>query len=325
MDIALLDTILDTVATACTGNEIQSHATSLYGRLIVIDFILAVLFTMMSFTGPGFLQLIFRKILLYGFWLYIIKSWPSLMNLLMESFVIAGGNIGGDSGTILSHPSEVIAKGISFFNIGFEWFTDNCSVLTWQAALCNSFMIIPSLLGAVAAFGILGFQMFITYLEFYFSGALLLLFIPFGTLSYTSRYADAVVRGVIASGVKLMYMQALISVTMSFINGFQVVLSSPEASLYQLLAMTTVPWAMTYFAWEVPDLAASVMSGTTALSLNSVTRNVVNILYRVMTLNRGTNLQALQLERERQEREERDRFFRQNTQENGSQTGNEYD
>ena len=39
MDVGVLDTILDTVATACTGTNIGDYAKSLYAKLIVIDFI----------------------------------------------------------------------------------------------------------------------------------------------------------------------------------------------------------------------------------------------------------------------------------------------
>ena len=48
----ILDTLLEAIINACTGNgSLEGYARSLFGYLIAIDFVLAILFNLLSF-GP---------------------------------------------------------------------------------------------------------------------------------------------------------------------------------------------------------------------------------------------------------------------------------
>ena len=110
MDTKILDTILLTVSEACTGNgSIQGYATSLFGILIAIDFIVAILLNLLSFGGgQNFIGQVITKILTYGFWLWIIQSWGTLCNVVVNSLSIAGTSFGSLQADVLKHPSELI-------------------------------------------------------------------------------------------------------------------------------------------------------------------------------------------------------------------------
>ena len=84
MDVGILDSILAQVAAVTTGSmgSLTGMARSLFGILIVIDLILAVI---LNLGETDNVKLIIRKILAYGFWIWIISNWGMLVNVLIDS------------------------------------------------------------------------------------------------------------------------------------------------------------------------------------------------------------------------------------------------
>lgn len=100
MDTGILDTMLATIAGYTTGSSgtITGYATSLYGILILLDFILAVL---LNIGETDHIKQLVRKVLFYGFWIWIIREWGTLCDALLDSLMITGTAIGGVDASVL--------------------------------------------------------------------------------------------------------------------------------------------------------------------------------------------------------------------------------
>lgn len=274
MDTQILDTILNTVSSACAGNgSISGYANSLFGYLIAIDFVLAILFNLLSFGGgQNFIGQTISKILCYGFWLWIIQNWGSLCNALINSLSIAGTSFGSLNPDVLKHPSMLIDMGIENSWPYWDAITKQTS---WTSILSSLGVYLLALLGAIGiflGFALIAFQVFVTYIEFYLSSALMLLFIPFGSNKYTERFAQNCIGGVIAHGVKLMFLGAIISLSGPILESLDTSFNStPEWSKLATSAIT--PWAIAFLCWQAPSMAAGFMSGGPSLSASTLASN----------------------------------------------------
>lgn len=273
MDTAILDNVLNILATACTGNgSIQGYATSLFGLLIAIDFVLCVLMNLLSFGGgQSFISMTAMKLLGYGFWLWVIQNWGTFCNNVIDSLSIAGASLGSGSADLLKHPSEIFGLGMDLVDPVFTWITEGAQ-LSWSTIISSIGLYLTALVACTAilvAFGLMAFQAFITYVEFYIAGALMLLFIPFATTKYTERFAQNCIGGVIATGVKLMFMGAILSMAMNSLNALEMSFTGTP-SWDKLVTAAFIPWALAYLCCEAPSMAAGFMSGGPALSSGSM-------------------------------------------------------
>lgn len=263
MDTGILDTMLATIAGYTTGasGTISGYATSLYGILILLDFILAVL---LNLGETDHIKQLVRKVLFYGFWIWIIREWGTLCDALLDSLMITGTAVGGVDASVLKNPSTLIDKGIAIADPYWQYASEK-SWLDITTSPLNWLMSIIGFAGVVLAFGILALQIFITYVEFYIASALLLIFIPWGSFKYTSFVAEKAIGAVISYGTKLMMLGAVYGLSSGIINTMTVSLSGePEPGT--VFASMLGPFALCLLCWQAPGMAAGLMTGAPTLS-----------------------------------------------------------
>lgn len=264
MDTGILDTMLATIAGFTTGSSgtITGYATSLYGILILLDFILAVL---LNIGETDHIKQLVRKVLFYGFWIWIIREWGTLCDALLDSLMITGTAVGGVDASALKNPSILIDAGIYIA----KPYMDYASQMDWldiTASPLNWLMAIIGYAGVVLAFGILALQVFITYVEFYIASALLLIFIPWGSFKYTSFVAEKAIGAVISYGTKLMMLGAVYGLSSGIINTMTVSLTNGEPTPGAVLSSMLGPFALCLLCWQAPGMAAGLMTGAPTLS-----------------------------------------------------------
>lgn len=263
MDTGILDTMLATIAGYTTGSSgtITGYATSLYGILILLDFILAVL---LNLGETDHIKQLVRKVLFYGFWIWIIREWGTLCDALLDSLMISGTAIGGVDASVLKTPSKLIDVGIGIAKPYMEY----ASQMDWldiTMAPLNWLMAVIGYAGVVLAFGILALQIFITYVEFYIASALLLIFIPWGSFKYTSFVAEKAIGAVISYGTKLMMLGAVYGLSAGIIDTMSITFQGePEPG--GVLASMLGPFALCLLCWQAPGMAAGLMTGAPTLS-----------------------------------------------------------
>ena len=263
MDTGILDTMLATIAGYTTGasGTISGYATSLYGILILLDFILAVL---LNLGETDHIKQLVRKVLFYGFWIWIIREWGALCDALLDSLMITGTAVGGVDASVLKAPSKLIDVGIAIAKPYMEY----ASQMDWldiTMAPLNWLMAVIGYAGVVLAFGILALQIFITYVEFYIASTLLLIFIPWGSLKYTSFVAEKAIGAVISYGTKLMMLGAVYGLSAGIIDTMSInFVGEPEPG--SVLASMLGPFALCLLCWQAPGMAAGLMTGAPTLS-----------------------------------------------------------
>lgn len=273
IDSNILDTLLNAIATACIGNgSIEGYARSLFGYLIAIDFVLAILFNLLSFGHQNFISQLISKILKYGFWIWLISNWGSIVNAFINSLNIAGMSLGSMGADMIKAPSSIIDLGFKLAEPFFTYLTSFTSWTNIVGSLAVYLLVALGGLGIVIGFTIIAFQVFITYVEFYISSALMLLFIPFGSNQFTSRFAESALGGVIAHGVKLMFLGAILSITAPVLNSINIEFASTP-TWDGIFSATIAPWALAFLSWQAPAMAAGFMSGGPSLTASTMASN----------------------------------------------------
>ena len=273
MDTGILDTMLATIAGYTTGSSgtITGYATSLYGILILLDFILAVL---LNIGETDHIKQLVRKVLFYGFWIWIIREWGTLCDALLDSLMITGTAVGGVDASVLKAPSLLIDKG---FVVAYPYwqYASDMSWIEITASPLNWLMAVIGYAGVLLAFGILALQIFITYVEFYIASALLLIFIPWGSFKYTSFVAEKAIGAVISYGTKLMMLGAVYGLSSGIIDSMTVSLTNGEPTPGAVLSSMLGPFALCLLCWQAPGMAAGLMTGAPTLSAGTAAGTAV--------------------------------------------------
>lgn len=284
----ILDTLLEAIINACTGNgSLEGYARSLFGYLIAIDFVLAILFNLLSFGPQSFIGQLVTKIMKYGFWIWLITNWGYIVNTFVDSLNIAGTSLGSMGADALRHPSQIINMG---YDLADPYFRHLTSFTSWTTIVGSFGVYAMAFLGAVAiciGFIILAFQVFIAFVEFYISSALMLIFLPFGSNKFTSRFAENALGGVIAHGVKLMFLGAIFSITVPILNQLNTEFATTPS--WQGIASATIaPFALAFLSWQAPSMAAGFMSGGPSLTASTMATNATGAGSATMSGARGS-------------------------------------
>lgn len=271
MEISVITDVLKNIQALCGSNGvIMEEAKSLLRILMPIDFIFAILLNMMSFGGNGYIPLLFSKIMKYGFWIWFVSEWDTIINALLQSLTQAGASFGSLDAGIVGRPHEILDKGFTYAGIFYETlnnitfsFSDMGHILIVWLISCLAFI------GIIAAFAFIAINAFITFIEFYVVSAMLLLFIPFALLDRTTRFAENAIGFIVGCGVKMMMMAAIISLTINEIDVLGTSIKPGDAGIisYQdgFLALI-LAWVFAFLAVQVPAMAGAAMSGSPALT-----------------------------------------------------------
>jgi type IV secretion system protein TrbL len=244
------------VFTLGIGN-IQASANWLLASLIVIDIVLVLL---LKSDDTDVLKLLIEKILFYGFFIYLVTNYRYLVNVVLKSFAYIGLKAGGNgiSQAMLSDPSGISEYGVYLSQPIFN----HIASFTGMSAFSHFGDILTCLimgLLVIAAFGFIGIQIFLTYLEFYIVGALVLILIPFGVTKHTAFLSERAIGAVFAFGVKFMVLSFIASAAIPLVKRWQL---PDDPSLQMMIYSLLGSAAIAYLAWDAPRLVASLLAGS---------------------------------------------------------------
>ena len=273
MDISILDTVLERIMVVCTGNgTVMGYAMSLFNLLMAIDFLVAILMNMISFNGQSYITMTVQKILKYGFWIWLIQTWPDFINSIISSLMTVGTSLGSLDPGIVRRPSEIIDMGFTYAAQYFDYI-NQCTITYSGIGKVVTMWILALIagLGIITAFAFIALNAFVTYVEFYVVSVLLLIFIPFAANDKTSRFAENALGFIMGSGVKLMMMGAIISLSVNESTALVAQVKGGSGPTYQeAFVALTLSWTFAWLACEVPAIAGAAMSGSPALTGHNV-------------------------------------------------------
>lgn len=286
---SVLDTILASIVEICVGtvdNNVSFYAGGLFKYLIIFDFVIAVIFGLLSFeNGPNFITLFSNKMFKYGFWLWVISHWRDLITKICSSLVQVGLFASEVDTNIMMHPSWFVTKGFSYAGAYFEFAIsggktgEKSSIFSFLSSFDFSFIfkyiiaIITALL-VILAFFIIALNVFITTAEFYICSALMLIFVPFAVFEKTEKFASQAFSLVISTGTRMMVLCLVLSLleplmgTNSPVKKIFIYKESP--SVLAAVFCFCLAGTLAYLSVEIPSLASSIVQGGLHLDSTSV-------------------------------------------------------
>lgn len=279
MDSSVLSDVLKNLQSLCGANgAIFGYAQDLLILLMTIDFVVVFIMQVFGFANSNYIPTVFSKLMKYGFWVWVVNNWDMLINALLSSLTTAGASFGSLDAGIVGRPSEIIDYGFQYARQYYEVINSTpFAIGTLGKSAFLWIMAIIAMVGVFAAFAYIALNAFITFIEFYIISALMLLFIPFAVNDKTSRFSENAIGFIIGTGVKLMMMGAILSLT---INQTEVLGKSFNGTITWESAFSAVvlAWVFAFLSVHVPELASGAMSGSPSLSGNTATASMAGAM-----------------------------------------------
>jgi type IV secretion system protein TrbL len=277
----VLDTVLNTFRS-----QIDSGIGTLTGPvqgslalLIVISVASMAIFWAIDETsnivGP-----LFRKILLVGFWTYMILNWQPLAIAAASAFGklgIAAGGGGGALGDFLNNPSKVIQQGLTnakaLWDFGNYQLGDSttpygaaapANPIDISAAVRKLFIAMEVLAACVVmifAYGWLALEIVVTVIEFHIVVLITFIALPFGVLARTSALAERSIGYVISAGFKIMSLGVVIGLGTKVLSQYLLSETLPGPTNQTLMLLPLTVFLILMLAIQVPRIASAVVGG----------------------------------------------------------------
>ncbi len=199
-----------------------------------------------------------RKAFKVGIFTFIITNYKDGLYLIMESFIAVGNKaisiLGRDGIKLIQNPSMLMDKIISL--------TDPLvpKITVFSGAGWLYLVLTVAIIFAGVA---IGFQIFVTWLEFYALTGITIIFIPFAMIEKTAFLAEKAIGVIVALAIKLMMLTMIIGASASVLTGLDF---SPKATLQEVIHVLSIVASITYLICRVPSLAASMMTGNPSLT-----------------------------------------------------------
>lgn len=260
---AFLDGLLNffTLSSLNGFEHLLPYAVELLISLAIID--IATTWTL--YDGQFKLSQICTKIIKYGFFFFLVYNMPTMIDMITESFKIAGLTAAGiDAQANFITPSALLDKGFSA--CGNVW--ESYSVTNTPAGTIIVTIIAMAL--TLGAFFFIALQVLLTQIELYIFAGLAVILVPFGALGYTSFLFQRVVSAVFSFSVKLMVMYFIVGLVNANIGDVSNFLATGQdangaaqaSTLSVMIKHSLSMLTLGLIVWKVPELAANIMSGT---------------------------------------------------------------
>ena len=292
--ITVLDTVLNSFRTQIDAGfgTLTGPVQASLAIIIVISVVtMAILWAVDEHNhiwGP-----LVRKILLVGFWAYIITNWQSLGMAFISAFGKLGiGAGGGPSGlsTFLNTPSEVFAIGFKDARALFDFaaycmgqpnkwgaltFPGSIDPVTQLAFLFQQLVVmLEAALAAIIlifAYGWLALEIVVTVLEFHIVTLVAFCVLPFGVLQPTRSLAENAIAYVFRAGFKAMVLGIIIGLGSTFLSS-NLIVENPGAlpTLNTMCGLALSVLVILMLALHAPKYASAVVSGAPTNSAGSL-------------------------------------------------------
>ncbi len=261
---ALTEALTNFLAIFALGYTNLAPATiDLALTLLSIEFVLFGIY--FAFGARNFVD-VFFKILFIGFWWWIINAFPTLMTMVLNSFIswgaIAGGSSAGAIAPLMLDPSAIAGYGMT----AIEPITVAMNNLGWRETGLSIFYGLIALIILVLFF-VIAIQVFITVLEFYLVVALTSILLPFAFIKRTAFLAEKAIGAVVAFGIKLMVLAFIITVAQPVLAGL--IIDGP-VTYQSMFALLLVAGALAVLVLHAPGVAAGIMAGSPSLTMANV-------------------------------------------------------
>jgi P-type conjugative transfer protein TrbL len=188
---------------------IKDQVKWLFVALMTIDFAIAALWTFCFKDDVPITHWLIKKLLFYGFLLFMITHWGDWVanNILSLSTSMGGmvtGSTAEEAGKIISDPTMIVQKGAAIVGPIFTY----VGTFSGPSILLNFGMVSISLILATVillCFVLIGIQILLSYIEFYVIALFSFVTFSFSGLTHTRRFGGDGLNALVAVSIKLMF------------------------------------------------------------------------------------------------------------------------
>lgn len=270
---AAIDEFLDRFTTQVGSGFglIQGDVQGVFATLMVISIGLSALLWALD-DGHNVPAALIRKILLFGFFAWLITGWRSLSLTVVNGFAALGLKAGGGGlglADLMQAPSTIVSDGLSVAfellkyigrlsgeGLGTGFFTHFDAILVAAIAA----------VGIILAFLILAVEIAITIIEFHIVTLIAFVTVPFGILTQTASLSERAIGYVVSAGLKLMALALIVSIGESVFTTYTV---SADPTWEEACGLLLAALVMVMLALKIPSIAAALITGGPQLSTGS--------------------------------------------------------
>ena len=207
-----------------------------------------------------------KKILKFGFWIWLVTEFPQIVGWVIESFTEAGFRAVGFWGdrSILMNPGNIMD---SFFIAALP-IIDAMDTVSWYEIGELSILAL-ALMGLFMAYLIIAAQIFLVTVEYYIISGLAVILLPFGVFKPTSFLAEKTISALISFGIKYMVLALIVGLV-----GPVLATLVPVANhdINNALSVVAASLLIAFLVWSAPRMAAGLISGSPSLDAQSATQ-----------------------------------------------------
>ena len=235
--------------------------------MITISLVMAGLFWALK--GEDVMVPFLRKILLIGFFAFLINNWTFLMGAISSSFVSLGIKAGGGAinENVFYSPAAIASLGMEYW----RYFGQSINLLTGPVEFFNNFVAIAMLfllgLVVIAAFTIMALQVFVTLVMFKLVTLAAFVLVPFGILKHTSFMSERALGLVVSYGLKFLTLALIISIGYGVFSRLQ---PSAELTLNEAFSISLAALSLMMLAMHAPAVASEMITGGPQLGAGAI-------------------------------------------------------
>lgn len=206
----------------------------------------------------------FGKVLLIGFFAWLINDWSRLAETIQVGFIELGLTAGGGSLSRADflNPGAILQQGWEIVKALGETPAPINNPVDIMGNLTDALILGLAMIGIMLAFAVLALQIIVTLLEFKIVTLGGFVLLPFGIWSKSSFLAERPLGFVVSSGLKVLALAIVVSGARSVFDQLQ---PSGNPDLYEALAILAASLLLAMLALFIPTLAAALVTGGPAL------------------------------------------------------------
>jgi type IV secretion system protein TrbL len=262
-DPAVLDDFLNQFRTQVDAGFglIQGDVSATLGTLVVISIVVTAILWAID-ENQNVLASLVRKILLVGFFAFLVAQWHTLSTTVVNGFAALGLKAGGGAMTVstfTTSPSQIVMAGIKVI-AGLMQYVQKIAPgpVEFFAHIDVIVMALVAAIGILIAFVILAVEIVVTIIEFHIVTLVAFVTVPFGVLSQTSFMSERAIGYVVSVGIKLMALAIVVSLGTTVFNNYTV---SSDPGIGEDVGLLLGAVLMVMLALKIPAIAAALISG----------------------------------------------------------------
>ena len=240
---------------------IQGDVSATLASLVVISIVVtAVLWAIDE--NQNVLASLVRKVLLVGFFAFLVAQWPTLTKTIVNGFAALGLKAGGGAMSLsdfTTSPSKVVMAGVTVVKALMLYIKSIApGPIEFFAHIDTIIMALVAALGILIAFVILAIEIVVTIIEFHIVTLVAFVTVPFGVLTQTSFMSDRAIGYVVSVGIKLMALAIVVSLGTSVFSTYTV---SAAPDINEDVGLLVGAVVMVMLALKIPAVAGALISG----------------------------------------------------------------